>query len=121
VIFAISQLPRLDNIHLRCFVVICSDVEEEVKTEGSPSFRGTLTLASHTSYEHLVTNLLGFSGGMHFSCLNLAVLRYEELPSIRKLMDACSRTTTSLHLTLDLGKPLYRISRSSLNPSTLYS
>lgn len=102
--FAVRHFPCLDNIHLRYFTALPSDVVEDTGTEASPPFRGTLTLASNLSYGPLVANLLGFSGGIHFSCLNLAVLRDWELPNLRTLVDMCSHTITSLHLTIDLGK-----------------
>lgn len=94
----------LDNLHLKCFAVLPSDDTADDKTETSPPFRGTLTLASHLNYGPLITDLLAFPGGIHFTCLNLSVLRDDELPTLRELVYACSYTITSLNLTLDIGK-----------------
>lgn len=101
---ALHHLPHLDNIYLRCFAALPSDGVKGTKTEASPSLSGALTLVSHLSYGPLVTNFLGFPGGIHFSSLDLAVLREEELPNLRALTDMCSHTITSLHLTFDLCK-----------------
>ena len=100
----IRHFPRLDNLYLKCFAVLPSGDAEDTKTEASPSFRGTLTLVSHISYKPLIANLLAFPGGIHFTRLNLAVLRDDELPNLRELVNACSHTITSLNITIDLGK-----------------
>ena len=97
----IRHFPRLDNLHLRCFAALSSSNSEDTKTDISPSFRGTLTLASHISYGPLVTNLLEFPGGLHFSSLNFTILRDDELPNLRALVDVSSHTITSLHFTID--------------------
>ena len=100
----VRHFPHLDNLHLKVFAVLPSDGTVNAKIEASPSFRGTLTLVSHLNYGPIVTDLLAFPGGIHFTSLNLAVLRDDELPNLRELVDACSHTITSLHLTIDLGK-----------------
>jgi hypothetical protein len=100
----IRHFPRLDNLHLKCIAVVSSGDTVDTKTEASPSFRGTLTLASHLSYKPLVSNLLAFPGGIHFTRLDLAVLWGDELPHLRELVDACSHTITSLRINIDLGK-----------------
>ena len=100
----VRHFSRLDNLSLRCFAVLPSADTVDNKTDASPSFRGALTLVSHLNYGPLVTNLLAFPGGIHFAHLNIAVLRDDELPNLRELVDACSHTITSLHITLDLGK-----------------
>lgn len=97
----IRHFPRLDNLHLRCFAALSSGHSEDTETDISPSFRGALTLASHISYGPLVTNLLGFPGRLHFSSLNFTILRDDELPNLRALVDMSSYTITSLHFTID--------------------
>ena len=104
----VRHFPRLDNLSLRCFAVLPSTDTVDNKTDASPSFRGALTLVSHLNYKPLVTNLLAFPGGIHFAHLNIAVLRDDELPNLRELVDRCSHTITSLHITLDLGKWTHR-------------
>lgn len=99
----VCHFPRLENLHLRCFYTLSSG-SEDIKTETSPSFRGTLTLASHLNCDLLVTNLLEFPSGLHFSHVNLTTLRDDELPNLRILVNICSHTITSLHFTIDLGK-----------------
>jgi len=100
----VRHFPCLDNLSLRCFAVLAPADTVDDKTDGSPSFRGALTLVSHLNYGPLVTNLLAFPSGIHFTHLNIAVLRDDELPNLRELVEACSHTITSLHITLDLGK-----------------
>ena len=104
VFFVVHHFPRLDNLYLKCFAVLPSGDAADPKTAASPSFRGTLTLVSHLNYKPLITNLLAFPGGIHFTCLNLAVLRDDELPNLRELVDMCSHTITSLYLIIDLGR-----------------
>ena len=104
VFLVVRHFHCLDNLSLRCFAVLPSTDAVDTKTDASPSFRGALTLVSHLNYRPLVTNLLAFSGGIHFAHLNITVLRDDELPNLRDLVDACSHTITSLHITLDLGK-----------------
>lgn len=100
----VRHFPHLDNLFLKCFAALPSRDTEGAKTGASPSFRGTLTLVSHLNYKPLITNLLAFPGGIHFTCLNLAVLRDDELPDLRELLDVCSSTVTSLSLIIDLSK-----------------
>lgn len=102
----VRHFPHLDNLYLKCFAVLPSGSAVETETEVSPSFRGTLTIASHLNYGPLVTNLLAFRGGIHFSHLKIAVLRDDELPNLRELVDMCSHTITSLYVTIDLGKSI---------------
>lgn len=97
----VRNLPRLDNIHLRCFTTLTSDGVGVINTEASPPLSGTLILASHASYGPFVVGLLGFPGGIRFSCLKFASLRDDELPNLRLLVDACSHTITSLRITID--------------------
>ena len=104
VFLAIRHFSRLDNLALRCFTAIDWGDTKDAKTETSPSFGGALTLVSHIDYKPLIKNLLAFAGGIRFTHLDLAVLRHEELPDLRGLVDACSGTITSLSLTLDLGE-----------------
>ena len=100
----VRHFTHLDNLHLRCFAVLPSFDTVDTKTDASPPFRGALTIVSHLDHRPLVTNLLAFPGGIHFSRLSLAVLRDDELPHLRELVDACSHAITSLHITLDIGK-----------------
>ena len=104
VISVVRHFPRLDDLYLKVFAVLPSDDTVDTKTEASPSLCGTLTLVSHLNYRPIIRNLLALPGGIHFTRLNLAVLRDDELPNLRELVDACSQTITSLHLTIDLGK-----------------
>lgn len=104
VFLAIRHFSHLENLVLKCFTAIDWGDTEDVETETSPSFCGALTLVSHIDYKPLITNLLAFAGGIHFTRLDLAVLRHEELPDLRGLVDACSNTITSLCITLDLGE-----------------
>lgn len=104
VLFIVRHFPHLDNLFLKCFAVLHTADAEDTKTEASPSFRGTLTLVSRFNYKPLITSLLAFTGGIHFTCLNLAVLRDDDLPDLRGLVDACSNTITSLSFIIDLGK-----------------
>ena len=100
----VCRFPRLDNLHLRCFHALSSGGSEYTKTEDFPPFRGTLTLVSHLNFKHLVMNLLEFPSGIHFSCVIFTVLRDDDLPSLRALVDMCSHTITSLRVTIDLGE-----------------
>ena len=116
----IRHFSRLDNLHLKCIAVVSSGDTVGTKTEASPSFRGTLTLASHLNYKPLVSNLLAFPGGIHFTRLDLGVLRGDELPHLRELVDACSHTITSLRINIDLGKlnpPIRGVPSLSLPPA----
>lgn len=100
----IHNFPRLDDLHLRCFVASPSGDPEDSMTGASPSFRGMLTFVSHLSYGPFVAGLLTFLGGVHFSCLSFAVLREDELPNLRALVDMCSHTITSLCVTIDVSE-----------------
>lgn len=104
VFLVVRHFTHLDNLYLKVFAVLPSDDVVDIKAESSPSFRGTLTLVSHLNYRPIVANLLAFPGGIHFTRLNLAVLRDDELSNLRDLVDACSHTITSLHLTIDLSE-----------------
>ena len=121
VFLAIRHFSRLDNLILRCFTAIDWGDNEDAKTATSLSFCGALTLVSHIDYRPLIRNLLAFTGGIHFTHLDLAVLRHEELPDLRGLVDACAGTITSLCLTLDLGKSLPNVKICSPSLTASYT
>jgi len=107
----VLSFPLLENLS----VFSCAEAKELTHNAGSPdallaviqpsnspAFSGTLELSMDEGMRPIAHRLLSLSGGIHFQKLVLRWAEDEDMLLTMALVERCSRTLVSLHITYNL-------------------